>query len=215
MKELWDILQNLLLVIQLLAALTGCFYFFKLKTSYWKWFGVYLVILFIQQHLLKYLFPSMGASKNLYYLFFGIPLEYIFLYWLYARQSLKKEKLFFTFTIVYMLTVFTSGFFQETSDALSISLNVGTLLLTVLVVLEYLKQIKDDSILKFWENSMFYINLGVVLFYIGTHPFHVFQKYLYADYKIFVEYYYVYFLASNCSMYLLFIASFVWGKKQS
>ncbi len=157
----------------------------------------------------------MVASKNVYYLLFGIPLEYIFLYWLYAKQSLKKEKLFYIFSILYIVTVLISWFVQETDDALSISLNTGSLLLTVLVVLEYLKQISDDSILKFRENSMFYINVGVILFYIGAHPFHVFQKYLYADYKVFIEYYYVYFLGANCSMYLLFIASFVWGKKKS
>ncbi|WP_340201565.1 hypothetical protein [Ascidiimonas sp. W6] len=215
MEDLIPILKSILFLVQLVAALAGCFYFFKLKTSYWKWFGVYLVILFIQQHLLKYVFPNMVASKNVYYLLFGIPLEYIFLYWLYAKQSLKKEKLFYIFSILYIVTVLISWFVQETDDALSISLNTGSLLLTVLVVLEYLKQISDDSILKFRENSMFYINVGVILFYIGAHPFHVFQKYLYADYKVFIEYYYVYFLGANCSMYLLFIASFVWGKKKS
>ncbi|AFL82016.1 hypothetical protein Aeqsu_2561 [Aequorivita sublithincola DSM 14238] len=215
MEELWHTIKQILLVFQLLSALTGCFYFFRLKNSYWKWFAVYLVIISIQEHVLTYILPVPVNVNQFYNLFFGLPLEFIFLYWLYASKSLRKKQLFITCSIVYIATILITYFFQETNDAISFSLNVGTLILSVLVVLEYRKQIRDDSILEFRKNKMFYINFGVILFYLGSLPFHVFQKYLYADYKVVVEYYYVYFLAANCIMYLLFIASFIWGKEQS
>ncbi len=215
MEELYQILNHILLVIQFLAALTGCFYFFRLRNSYWRWFCVYLVIIFIQEYILTSI-EFISAETNQYYnLFFGVPLEFIFLYWLYARKSLQKNTLFIVCTVLYILTCIIISSIEDVRGALSFCLNVGSLILIILVVLEYLKQIKNDSILKFQENRMFYINFGVMLFYIGSLPFHVFQKYLYLDYKSVVEYYYVYFLIANCIMYLLFIASLVWGKEQS
>lgn len=215
MEALWYLLKNTLLVIQLLAALTGCFYFFRLKNSYWKWFAVYLVIIFIQEHLLTYISPLSIEANKKYNLFFGIPFQFIFLYWLYASKSLQKQKMFIICTIILIVTIIMAGYFQTTSAAISFCTNVGTIILSFLVVLEYRKQIQDDSILEFRNNRMFYINLGVVLFYLGSFPFHVFQKYLYADYKTVVDYYYVYFQVSNCIMYLLFAASFIWGREKS
>ena len=215
MEELWNALNSILLVTQLLAALVGCFYFFRLKESYWKWFSVYLVLIFFQEFfwIKTTIFPQ--DIKQQYYLLFGMPLEYLFLYWLYAQKSLKNKTLFKLFSILLIGTIVVASNLLEVNDAYSLVLNIGTLLLIILVIMEFIKQIRNDDILKFKENKMFYINLGVVLFYFGSFPFHVFQNILYKDYKIFIENYYLYFLTSNCIMYLLFAASFIWGKQQS
>jgi hypothetical protein len=54
--------------------------------------------------------------------------------------------------------------------------------------------------------------MGMILFYIGSLPFLVFINYLYDNEKVIFNYYYTYFLLSNNLMYLLFAASFIWGK---
>ncbi|MBV1924571.1 MAG: hypothetical protein KUG68_11150, partial [Flavobacteriaceae bacterium] len=86
-------------------------------------------------------------------------------------------------------------------------------LLIILVVLEFMKQIKNDDILKYKENKMFYINIGMVLFYVGSFPYSVFRFELYEHYFSVWNIYYTYFLFTNCILYLLFAASFIWGKK--
>ncbi|WP_272149004.1 hypothetical protein [Tenacibaculum aiptasiae] len=98
----------------------------------------------------------------------------------------------------------------------AINLTVGTILLSFLVVLEFIKQIKNDNILEFNRNKMFYITVGVILFYIGTYPFFAFNDILIKDKYIHIwNMYYIYFLISNYLMYLLFAASFIWGKHHS
>jgi hypothetical protein len=97
---------------------------------------------------------------------------------------------------------------------MSLNTTVGNLFLLILVMLEFLNQIKSDMIMSFKENKMFYINIGVTLFYIGNMPFFA----LYFDILEIPKYwnnYYIYFMVSNCLMYLLFAASFVWGKVKS
>lgn len=216
MEGLWNILNTILLISQFLAALVGCIYFLKLKNNYWKWFSLYLILIFLQEFFwIKTSFFSQEIKQQ-YYLLIGMPLEFLFLFWLYALKSLKKKNLHKLFTFIFIVSLSLIAYNNDrTSNAYSLVLNIGTFLLIILVIIEFIKQINNDDILKFKENKMFYINLGVVLFYFGSFPFHVFQKYLYKDYTLFVEYYYIYFLISNCIMYLLFAASFIWGKEQS
>ncbi|WP_299214493.1 hypothetical protein [uncultured Dokdonia sp.] len=216
MEEIHYILKNyLLLGTQFLAVLIGAIYFFKLKNSYWKWFSIYLIIIFIQEY-----FGINNTSidrkyKIAYYMFFGVPLEFIFLYWLYALKSLRNKKLFFLSILVYIATIGLSLIYKKISEVYSLSMNIGTIMLLCLLTLEFIKQIKTDDILKFKENKMFYLNLGLVIFYIGNYPYHVFGEALHTNHLKLWEIYHLYFLMSNCIMYLLFAASFIWGKTQS
>ncbi|MEP0264764.1 hypothetical protein [Dokdonia sp.] len=101
------------------------------------------------------------------------------------------------------------------NEVYSKSSNVGTIILTVLIVCEFIKQIKNDDILKFWENKMFYINTAVVLCHIGSYPYNVYGKLLYYKYPQIWDIYNAYFYIASYIMYLLFAASFIWGKKES
>lgn len=206
-------LNILLLVIEFLAALVGVVYFTRLKRSYWKWFSIYLVFIFIQEFIFFFNDSYFGLTKRVYYLFIGIPLEWVFLYWLYALKSLKNKTLFIVCMVLFIGTYIPIHFFYNSEDILySFSLIVCTLLLTGLIILEFIKQIKTDDILNIKENKMFYINIGVILFYIGAFPIHGFNKVLYENYFEVWEWYFIYFKLSNCLMYLLFIGSFIWGK---
>jgi hypothetical protein len=213
-------LHKILLAVQFFAALIGLIYYFKLKQSYWKWFTVYLLFIFVQEFIWTLDLFSLGLTshyRNYYYTFIGIPFQYIFLYWLYAYKSLSQKKLFYICLILYVFTyALIELYLKKINLAYSINLTTGTILLSFLVVLEFLKQIKNDNILKFKENKMFYINIGVILFYIGTYPFFAFNDILIEDRYIGIwNTYYLYFLISNYLMYFLFAASFIWGKHQS
>lgn len=215
MKEIHYFLSYILLIIQLLAAFLGAIYFFRLKESYWKWFSIYLILIFVQELFWMNNSSLDSAYKVIYYAFFGIPIEFIFLYWLYALKSLQNRKIFLTAVLVYIVTISISALSLEAKEVRSLGINVGSIILIVLLILEFIKQIKTDDILRFKENKMFYINLGLIIFYIGNYPYHVFSIVLYENHQNIWNVYYTYFLGSNCIMYLLFSISFIWGKAQS
>jgi len=209
-------IKVLLLAIEILTALVALAYLFKLKNSYWKWFSVYLIFIGVQE-LFWYFNTSLISLKQEYYVYFGIPIQYLFLFWLYASKSLKNKKLFLICLIIYLLTYLPLEIYLKKINVVySINLTVGTLLLTLLIILEFKKQILNDDILKFRENKMFYINIGLILFYIGTYPFIAFYDTLsHKPYIAIWNIYFLYFLIANIIMYLLFIASFIWGKHHS
>ncbi|WP_289044826.1 hypothetical protein [uncultured Olleya sp.] len=212
MKELHQTLHNTLLLSEFIAAVVGVIYMYRLRKSHWKWFSVYLLIIFFQDYFWTY---NQHFSKKIYFSYFGLPLQFIFMYWLYALKSLKNKRLFTICVLLFILTVGLFIVFKDLNEIPSLSMNIGSAILILLLILEYIKQIKTDDVLKFKENKMFYINIGLVLFYIGSYPYHVFSAELYENHINAWSIYYIYFLVSNSIMYLLFSVSFIWGKTQS
>ncbi|MES2417178.1 MAG: hypothetical protein V4541_03270 [Bacteroidota bacterium] len=205
-------LGETLIWVQLLAAIVALIYLPKLKHSYWKWFVLYLCLIFIVEALSKWGLKAHASYRSYLYDFFGIPIQFLFFYWLYAIKSLKNKGLFWICTLLYgisFLPYFT--IFEKGNIVYSLSYTVGNILLMIMVLLEIFKQIKSEKILLFRENFMFYINIGIMLFYIGTLPFFSFYGLILKNESLWNNYY-IFFMLANHIMYLLFISAFIWGK---
>lgn len=209
-------LSNALLWVEGLAAIISIFYYFKnAANNLWKYFVFYLGFIFMCELFGKYGENWMTFSKAQFYNYLVIPLQFLFFYWLYAVQSLKKRGLFIIFSLLYLISFIPSEFYFKGSKIIfSFNYTFGCLILMVLVLMEYYKQITSSDIINFNKNRMFYINLGVTLFYIGTLPFWTFY-YLLVKYHPMWNVYYDYFLISGIVMYVLFSISFIWGKQNS
>lgn len=208
-------LTNLLFILEIIASLTALLYYKKNKTTYWKWFTVYLFTIILCDVLIVKFVPTLGIKKQYFHAYLVIPLQFIFFYWLYAFQSLKKKRLFWLFLILYVLSFIpVELYFTKLKVVYSFNYTIGSFLLMILVFLEFQKQIRNDDILVFQSNKMFYINIGIMLFYVGTLPFFGLYNLIVKEPEIW-NIYYLYFLLSNCLMYLLFTASFIWGKPKS
>lgn len=212
MEELLKTLASTMNFAEAIPVVVGLYFYKKIKNTYWKWFLYYLAFIFCIEFL-SYNEIIWDASRIKYiYGFAIIPIEFLFMYWLYTCKSLKNNKLFWLFTVVY-LTSFIPHLYLESEKTMVYSFNyvVGSFLIGILVFLEYLKQIRSDEIIRFKENMMFYVNLGVSLLYVGTLPLFSFYAIIYKNNEIFTNYY-VYFLLINQLMYLLFSMAFLWGK---
>ncbi|WP_238584528.1 hypothetical protein [Chryseobacterium sp. Leaf180] len=149
-----------------------------------------------------------------YYNYLVIPFQFIFLFWLYTRSFKRKSGMFWLFAFLYLISFLPSElYFSKSTIINSFNYTFGCFLLLMLVISEYAKQLYSDDILNFRQNRMFYINLGVTLFYIGTLPFYTFYKILYYGYSDLWQVYCTYAQTSDILMYALFSASFIWGKQ--
>jgi hypothetical protein len=205
-------LLKLLICLEFISAIVGLFYLLKNKGTYWVWFIFYLNFIFVFDFFSEEISSFLKIKKQYYFAYIIFPIQFIFFYWLYAIKSLKKISLFWSFTIIYFLSFIPIElYFSKLKVVYSFNIVIGTILLMVLIFMEFFKQIKNDDILEFSKNKMFYINIGLVLFYVGTLPFLGLYNLLIKEIEIWNGYY-LYFMVSNCIMYLLFAASFIWGK---
>lgn len=211
MEQLHEIFGKIMYGSEALAAFVSIVYFNKIKKTYWVYFAIYLIFIFLSETIGdRNIFPS--KYKAMFFNYIVIPAEFIFFYWLYAVKSLNKPKLVFIFTGLYILSFIPNEFFfSNRKIVFSLNYTLGALFLLYLVVLEYIKQVNSSDILNFSNNKMFYINWGVTVFYIGTLP-------LFSFWSVFVEYhdlfdiYFLYFKISAIVMYILFAISFILGK---
>jgi hypothetical protein len=205
-------LLKLLLCLEFIAALVSLIYIPKCKRTYWIWFIFYLNFIFVFDYFSEQISNFLMIKKQFYFAYFIIPIQFLFFYWLYAVKSLRKIKLFWIFSLTYLLSFIPIElYFSKLKVVYSFNLVIGTILLMFLIFLEFLKQIKNDDILEFSKNKMFYINIGLVLFYVGTLPFFALYNLLINELQIWNAYY-LYFMISNCVMYLLFSISFICGR---
>lgn len=212
MTSLQKILGDTLIWVQLFAAIVALIYLPRLKSSYWKWFVAYICLIFFIEAFSKWGLQNHAKYRGRWYDFFGIPVQFLFFYWLYAVKSFKNNKLFWICTLIYALSFLPYfGLFEKLTIVYSLSYTVGNVLLMLLVLLEIFKQIKSDKILMFKENFMFYINIGIMIFYIGTLPFFSFYGLILKDPDLWNNYF-IFFMIANHVMYLLFTAAFIWGK---
>lgn len=212
MDELFNILNHTFHVAEFIPVAIGFYFYKKIKNTYWKWFLYYLTFIFIVELMSANSIIINDYNRKLYFGFLVIPIEFVFFYWLYAYKSLNNRKLFWFFCLVYFVSLIPHYYLEDKKTMVySFNYVVGAFLLGILVFLEYLKQIRSDSIINFKQNRMFYINLGVSLLYIGTLPLFSFYSIIFKNMEIFINYN-IYFLLINHLMYLLFSMSFIWGK---
>ena len=215
MTEFQKMVYESMYIAEALAAVISLIFYKRIKDQPWKYFVFYLIFIFLCESVGKWAGYLIDYNKQAFFNYFVIPVQFIFFYWLYAAKSFRKPKLFITLSLVYLLS-FIPNELMFSSDKVMLSLNytLGCLILMILVVMEYYKQINDSEILNFDKNRMFYINLGVTLFYIGTLPFWTFLE-LIRPYREIFNIYFTYFLVSGILMYSLFSISFIWGKQNS
>lgn len=215
MSDSQKFLSDSFLWIEGLAAIIALLYIKSLKGKSQRFFIYYLIIIFLCEVFGKWGGEYITFSKTKYYNYFVIPFQFVFFYWLYALKSFHNKKLFWILSLLYLLSFIPSViFFRESKIYFSFNYTFGCLLLMFLVIKEYYNQINSVNIINFQANNMFYINLGVTLFYIGTLPFFTFYSLLRAYIQIW-NIYFDYFLISGIVMYVLFSISFIWGKQNS
>lgn len=214
MTELQRILQESMIWVEGLAAFISLIYYYRVKDQHWKYFSYYLILMFLCEIVGKWGENFFNYDKPAFFNYFVIPIEFIFFYWIYAAKSFEKPKLFYIISALYLLSFIPGEIFMTKKIIFSFNYTFGCLILMILVVMEYYKQVNSSNILNFSKNPMFYINLGVTLFYIGTLPFWTFFAYI-KTYREIYNIYFAYFLISGIIMYLLFSISFIWGKQNS
>ncbi len=205
-------------VLELFACLVGFLYWNKIKNTYWKWFPIYLATIVLTEITGEYLLHVEKdlATNIAIYSYFGIPLQFFFFYWLFYQQfkNTKNSKWPLISAAIYLICLIADLFYISKIKFYfeSFSYIIGCIFLLILLLMYFTRFTRSDEIIRYKSSMMFWVCVGLMLFYIGAMPFFAFRTALYKQYNdFFYVYWYVQF-GLNYLMYLLFIVSFIWGK---
>lgn len=211
-----------LIFFELMAFVTGLICWKKYASSYWQYFILFLGIIFFNELLSKYFLLVLG-DKDLnsnFYIFYAIPVQFIFYYWLFGRyfsgNGYRSYRYLPLIALIIYLLSFCADFvvFKDKVQYwfLSFSYTVGNLLLLILILLFLLRFSRSEEIVHYRNSNMFWVSVGLMIFFLGTFPYYGMLNLLTEKYKsVFKMYRYFSFILDYC-MYLLFSLSLLWGK---
>lgn len=214
--KLYDWLQTSVMIFEGISCITGFIYFKKLKNTFWVYFPFYLLTIVCAEITGVYLIKD-NAVNDIFYTWFVMPVEFIFFIWLYYQyfKQSRYKKIPFIGGVLYLLgCLFSLVLLRHNSNywQLPVSYMTGIIVLLCLNILFFAHLFMGDNILSFRGNTMFWVSIGLLVFYLVSSPFFILRTTLYRQYReIFWLYYYIQF-AVNILMYILFSIAFIWGK---
>lgn len=211
---------------ELIAAIFGTIYFSKYKNTALKFFLFLLWYItlteFLSWYSMKYginellFIDDKGVRYNwwMYNLLRFITFNCLFfIYYKYLKTKIYK-KWIRIFMLIYIITSvinwsFLQSFIWNNSE---IPRTIGSIFLIVTILFYFIELLKSEKVLVFHRLLLFWISVGLLLYYAGTIPFALkINGYALIPgiHKLFLI---VYILA--IIMYLTFTFGFIWSKKE-
>ncbi|MCW3121404.1 MAG: hypothetical protein JWQ38_896 [Flavipsychrobacter sp.] len=212
-----ETLANILLIFEVIACLVGLFKLNKLKKTYWVYFPFYLLFIIVCELIGWYLSESnMLLENGKFFNYFEIPIEFGFMFWLFHQtfKNSKFNKLAVICAAIYFVCWIVDGILLNIWHTFfySFSYTVANLVLLILLLTYFIRLVFSDAILTFRKDMMFWVSLGMLMYYMGSFPYYGLRNTLARDYySLYVKYSYLEYIL-NCTMYLMFTFSFIWGK---
>ncbi len=159
------------------------------------------------------IFNYTGTFHNIYNFLFVILFYYIYLRTL-ENNSFKKiiKSAFLIVSIIFIWECFTLKIF---GDSFVKTYVIGACLLVVCIVLYFIAMLQSSLILEIKRDLLFWISIGLFLFYIGYLPIKVIRSLYFEN----TDLNFIYLLLIIQSfliiiMYLCFLIGFLWMKKK-
>ncbi len=214
-----EFLRNFVVFTEFLSFIIGLFFLRKLTSIHWKLFPFYLGVIFSIEVLAWYFIQKKLFDYNVYlYRFIAQPIQFFFIFWLYYKILKLKQKqlMLILFSTIYTVSWLLEYYIipRERHASLSISFSVGSLLLLILILIYFYKLIYSAKILNFYHDRAFWVSSGILIYYLGSFPFYGLFNLLIQKYQTLHFLYFQVVLVLSSSMYLLFSASFIWGKEK-
>jgi hypothetical protein len=206
-------------LLEIMACIAGFVTIRREKSSFWRWLPFYLLLIVIGEALGYYLafVPSLNKYNPMLFNYILCPLQIIFCFWLLYKNIWLYNKIKAIWVLYgigfYVLAWIVDCFFiPDTLMWVSTSsFSLGMLLILSSILIFFYYYIKSDDVIFFWRDRIFWICLGLFLYYVAAVPFEGLRNTLLKQPHLFMLCWYI-DMGLACIMYILFIISFIWAK---
>ena len=217
--ETHQILRYTVIGSEILSFIVGLYFSNKKSVRFSKIFTIYLGILCVFEITGICLLENKSWDLNaMLYKYLAFPFQFIFLFWYLSKNiNIKRSQLLlFVSIMIYLISwVLEYEFISKQKHGwMSLSFTVAGLILIILIFTYFFKLIKSEAILRFYDKQSFWICLGTLIYYLGSFPFYGMLNLLYQKSPELHLIYFQIVLLLATIMYLLFAASFIWGKEK-
>jgi len=203
-----------LVAAEALAAISAWASWSKWKGSYLKWFAPYLSVIVLLEFSIRILNYSKNYETAAILKLIPVLLEVLFIHWFFYQTLPAKYKNWvmagagiFLFSFFYEKFILNAeGYYFK-----SLSYTIGILFILIYLIILIIDLVKSDKVLIIQKLTIFWIALGMLVFYLGAFPFYGLYNELAKDIDLFITVAWVATTLNYC-MYILFSIGFIWGK---
>jgi hypothetical protein len=217
MNELFYQLRFGIKIMEGLACITGFLCWARLSPRFWRSFPFFLLIITCCEFAGWYMNGHGIKGSKAMYSYFVIPLEFLFMHFLYYKNLPHYfKKTVISLSVIYVLALITEQVFLKDVKWiwLSMSYSVGNITLLILGIIYFLQLANFDTITNYKRQTFFWVNLGLMFFYVATLPYYAMFKTLYeTEAELFKALSWVAVIL-NYVMYGTFIIGFLCSRKE-
>lgn len=198
-----------------LTFLVSLYYLPFYKKTFLRFFPVFLFIVFMVEITGRFiLYPNY--SPQWLYNFLNL-LNFLFFYGVFYHYVSKANylKLILYSVGIFMVSVLVNSLYKNFfKEAQLLSYIVGACLLIFCIILYYIEILNSPKILNVTRELLFWISVGLLLFYVGYIPIKVTRTFFISEYNVYPTLQRVHF-ALVIIMNVCFIIGLKWTKKNS
>lgn len=215
--------SSLIKYFELLAGLTGIFFFYRKKESIWFAFAVFLVLLFGMESLGTWFAKNkMYLHNTNLYKWIAVPSQFIMYHFIYYKIVPEKfRRIVILSGLLFLLFALYENIFLKEQHfyAISLTISLGCISVLFFGLAYFFELLKSNHILGFKQQMAFWFCAGLLVFYLGSFPYLTFYNSMSNSENVNIaRLYKVYrwiFIFLNYIMYLLFTIGFTWSRPKS
>ncbi|AUC75762.1 hypothetical protein CW732_08765 [Olleya sp. Bg11-27] len=164
--------------IELITAIIGSIYFFKYKYTYLKHFLILLWLIVLIEFFGSYWYALYGSNFIIYNIYHLI--NFTFLLYLYKKyvEKLKHKQWISYFIVFYILSFIVNiGFQNYLTQIQTIPFIVGAVFIIISISFYFLDILNSNKILYISKNLLFWISIGLLLYFVGKIPTRIIRNY--------------------------------------
>ncbi|WP_438710368.1 hypothetical protein ACSTS3_15305 [Aquimarina muelleri] len=202
------------ILIELISAIIGSIFYYKYKTTFLKFFAFLLWYtalneisgILIREYISKY-------NAIIYNIYYCINFTYLLLIYRHYINNIKYRKLIFAFILIYYIVLIINSFFENyLIEFQSVPYIMAATFIITSISIYFVEILNTEKVLYVKKNLLFWISVGLLLFYIGNIPFRILRNYYedLTDAKILVLLNVILAVIMNAC----YIIGFIWSDKK-
>jgi hypothetical protein len=200
-------MQHIILYSEIIALIVGLLVVRCLRPGHLKLFVVVLFLI-VSTEISAIIMRKFDAAKGFVPQLYNImlPLQFSFYFYIFLKEIKHWvwRSLLLLLAIVYLIFVFIVLLQQSKRGFNTMNYAAGSVLLSIYSLRYIYQQLSENASPEFWNNLLFYVAVGMVVFYTGTLPFHAMRNYLYDNHPGIFNTYLAIFHVLGVAMYLIF-----------
>ena len=208
------LLRDFASIVQLFAAIAGTIFYAKYKRTFLRYFLVLLWYTVLNELLGIFIRDNISSHNAIVYNIYYV-INFSLLFLIFKNHLLSKvyRKWSLLFLLIYLISFSINGFFENyIVEFQSFPYIIAACSLIIIIAFYFIEILNSTRVLNVKKNLLFWISIGLLIYYIGNIPFRILRNYYSNSTDLSILF--LINIVLTIIMNFCFIIGFIWSDKK-